>query len=76
MQRQQFYPFAVFGKSVTYFAGFLYLLGFSLNGVNVLGKIDSLIPYERTLSLIVSVSLLVLFVNQLVALWKCVEWKK
>lgn len=41
-------------KAVALFFGALYLLGFSFNGVNVLGAVDALIPFERVMCFIVS----------------------
>ena len=36
-------------KAMIFFAAALYLFGFSLNGVNVNGAVDFLIPVERAL---------------------------
>lgn len=49
--------FLTFLKPCLLFVAALYLFGFSLNGVNVLGDIDYLIPFERVYCLITSIGL-------------------
>lgn len=53
--------FVAFFKPLMLFASGLYLLSFSFNGVNVLGNIDALIPFERVLCLVLGVALWVWF---------------
>jgi hypothetical protein len=49
--------FLTFLKPIILFIAALYLFGFSLNGVNVLGNIDVLIPFERVLCFCVALGL-------------------
>lgn len=50
-------------KTLIFFSSALYLFGFSLSGVNVFGYVDALIPFERSLCLVLSIGLTFLFGN-------------
>ncbi len=61
----------IFLKAIALFIAALYLLGFSFNGVNVIGKIDALIPFERLMCSCVSVALFVWFAYECYQLYVC-----
>jgi uncharacterized membrane protein len=50
---------------IIFFSASLYLLGFSLNGVNIFGFIDFLIPFERALCFVVSICMFVFFLKSI-----------
>lgn len=57
-------------KPIVLFPSALYLLGFSLNGVNFYGSIDALIPFERAVSLLCSIGLFAWFTGSCIEIWK------
>jgi hypothetical protein len=74
MQKHQLLIIAA--KPIILWSSALYLLGFSFNGVNVIGKIDFLIPYERTLCFALSMILFCWCVYSTVAIKKLGEKRK
>jgi hypothetical protein len=58
---------------IVFFSSGLYLLGFSLNGVNVYGFIDPLIPYERALCWFLAVVMWALTLHHLSRIFRLID---
>lgn len=77
MQRATiFYTAKITVKPIVLFTAALYLFGFSLNGVNVNGAIDALIPFERALCFAVSISFFLWFLNSVLEIVRLVQKQK
>lgn len=57
-------------KPIVLFPSALYLFGFGLNGVNINGVVDWLIPLERAVCLLCSIGLFAWFTGSVIEIWK------